>query len=46
MQWKLTRALALSGAAEAPEDFNSDDDDREGGEDVLVQREEKDEDNK
>lgn len=46
MQWKLTRALALSGAAETSEDFDSDNDYLEGEEDVLVQQEEEDEDNK
>ncbi|GLA43955.1 hypothetical protein AnigIFM63309_002214 [Aspergillus niger] len=37
MQWSMTRALALSGAGEAREDFDSDSDD-EGHRDVVGQK--------
>ncbi|GLA66480.1 hypothetical protein AtubIFM55763_010978 [Aspergillus tubingensis] len=43
--WKLTRALALCGAEEAPEDLYTDHNKVEGKEDVLVRQEEEDEEN-
>ncbi|RAK91115.1 hypothetical protein BO79DRAFT_215484 [Aspergillus costaricaensis CBS 115574] len=45
MQWNLTRALALCGAGEAPEDLYTDHNKVEGKEDVLVRQEEEDEEN-
>lgn len=41
----MTRALALSGAGEAPGDLYSDDDEVERKEDTLVRQEEEDEEN-